>query len=87
MVIRRAYRLISAGLDLVMTVGASRPSPGACQKLTTMSRRGLAACESEWLLAGAARAGGAIPSTVRYSLTLLDGSLAPNCKSASKPST
>ena len=26
-----------------------------CQKLTTMSRRGLAACESEWLLACAAR--------------------------------
>jgi Transposase DDE domain len=25
-----------------------------CQKLTTMSRRGLAACESEWLLACAA---------------------------------
>ena len=26
-----------------------------CQKLTMMSRRGLAACESEWLLACAAR--------------------------------
>jgi Transposase DDE domain len=26
----------------------------ACQKLTTMSRRGLAACENEWLLACAA---------------------------------
>ena len=49
-------QLVTSGGRVGRTLRARTVEPvfgqlKTCQKLTTMSRRGLAACESEWLLA------------------------------------